>query len=93
VIGAIEGEVAQGGELGFDSVESGTVGRGVGEFDVVPCPELAPGLPGVPADRGLCPRRGLLEVERFEPVDAEDDHAPREMSGQLSGVIRGYPGS
>src|SRR3954453_16473888 len=35
VVGAVEGEVAQGGELGLDAVEPGAVERGVGELDVV----------------------------------------------------------
>ncbi|MEV4574771.1 hypothetical protein AB0K16_16085 [Nonomuraea jabiensis] len=35
VVGAVQGEVAQGGELGLDAVETGSVGRRVGEFDVV----------------------------------------------------------
>src|SRR3569833_3443263 len=35
VVGAVEGEVAQGGELGFEAVEPGAVGRGVGDLDVV----------------------------------------------------------
>jgi hypothetical protein len=42
VVGAVEGEVARGGELGFYSVEPGAVGGGVGDFDVVrasPCPD------------------------------------------------------
>src|SRR3954469_20238979 len=34
VIGAVEGEVAQGGELRLDAVEPGAVERGVGELDV-----------------------------------------------------------
>ncbi len=35
VVGTVESEVAQGGELGLDAVEPGTVGRGVGDLDVV----------------------------------------------------------
>jgi hypothetical protein len=35
VIGAVEGEVAQRGELGLDPVEPGAVEQHVGEFDVV----------------------------------------------------------
>lgn len=35
VVGAVEGEVAQGSELGLDPVEPGAVGRGVGDLDVV----------------------------------------------------------
>ncbi|WP_320069034.1 hypothetical protein [Micromonospora sp. RTGN7] len=35
MIGTVEGEVAQGGELGLDAAESGVVGRGVGDLDVV----------------------------------------------------------
>jgi hypothetical protein len=35
VVGAVEGEVAQGGELGLNAVEPGAVGRGVGDLHVV----------------------------------------------------------
>src|SRR5207249_8093087 len=35
VVGAVEGEVAQRGELGFDAVQPGGVGRGVGDLGVV----------------------------------------------------------
>jgi len=35
VVGAVEGEVAQGGELGLDAVQPGPVERDVGELDVV----------------------------------------------------------
>lgn len=35
VVGAIEGEAAQRGELGLDAVEPGAGGRGVGDLDVV----------------------------------------------------------
>lgn len=35
VVGAVEGEVTQGGELGLDPVQPGAVGRGVGDLDVV----------------------------------------------------------
>ena len=50
VIGVVEGEVAQTGELGLDTVQPGTVIRNVGEFDVVgrrpgPDPTAGPGGP------------------------------------------------
>jgi hypothetical protein len=35
VVGAVQGEVAQGGEPGLDAVEPGAVGRRAGESDVV----------------------------------------------------------
>ena len=35
VVGAVEGEVAQGGELGLDPVQPGGVGWGEHELDVV----------------------------------------------------------
>lgn len=35
LVGAVQGEVAQGRELGFDPVEPGVVGRGVGDLDAV----------------------------------------------------------
>nr|WP_206188866.1 hypothetical protein [Streptomyces hirsutus] len=35
VVGAVQREVTQGGELGLDAVQPGAVGRGVGELDVV----------------------------------------------------------
>ena len=35
VVGAVEREVAQGGELGLDPVEPGAVERDVGQLDVV----------------------------------------------------------
>ena len=35
VVGAVEGQVTQGGELGLDTVEPGGVRRRVGDFDVV----------------------------------------------------------
>ncbi|MDX2757668.1 hypothetical protein PV386_04200 [Streptomyces europaeiscabiei] len=34
VVGAVEGDVAQGGELRFYAVKPGAVGRGVGDLDV-----------------------------------------------------------
>ena len=37
VVGAVEGEAAQTGELGLDPVEPGAVERYVGELDVVRC--------------------------------------------------------
>ena len=35
MVGAVEGEVAQRGELGLDPVQPGRVRRGVGDLDVV----------------------------------------------------------
>src|SRR5581483_11101308 len=49
VVGAVEGEVAQGGELGLDPVEPAGVEGDVGQFDVVglgPVPDPAVGLRG-----------------------------------------------
>jgi len=48
VVGAVQREVAQGGELGLDAVEPAAVGRGVGDLDVarrgpVPDPAIDPG--------------------------------------------------
>jgi hypothetical protein len=40
MVGAVEGEVTQGGELGFYPVEPGTIGGGVGDLDIV---RLRPG--------------------------------------------------
>lgn len=45
VVGAVQGEVAQGGELGLDAVQPGAAGRCVGELDVVGCgPVSDPGV-------------------------------------------------
>jgi hypothetical protein len=49
VVRAVEGEVAQGRELGFDPVEPGGVCRGVGDLDVVrrrPCADALASLGG-----------------------------------------------
>jgi hypothetical protein len=45
MVGAVEGEVAQGGELGLDAVLPRAVGRRVGELNVVGyCPVADPGV-------------------------------------------------
>jgi len=45
MVGAVQGEVAQSGELGLDAVQPGAVGRCAGELDVVGCgPAANPGV-------------------------------------------------
>ncbi len=53
VVGAVEGEVAQGGELGFDPVQPRAVGRQEHQLDVV---GLAPG-----PDGGVFVRREVVQ--------------------------------
>lgn len=62
VVGAVESEVAQGGELGLDAVEPGAVRRGVGDLHVVRLSPL-----GHPA---TLPRRRVQAVVVTNDCDA-----------------------
>jgi hypothetical protein len=53
VVGAVEGEVAQGGELGFDAVEPAGVERDVGQLDVVGLDVLADSMVASAGEMGL----------------------------------------
>lgn len=60
VVGAVEGSVAQGCELGLDAVEPGAVGRGVGHLDVV---RRCPGADALALFRGQV-RGEVVAVDR-----------------------------
>jgi hypothetical protein len=51
VVGAVEGEVAQRGELRLDAVEPGAVEGGVGDFDVVAAAAQSPTIESAWVDR------------------------------------------
>lgn len=79
VVGAVEGEVAQGGELGFDAVEPGAVGRGVDDLDVVRC------RPG--AD----PLASLRGQVRGEVVTDDRDTDPRRVeAAQVAAELQNW---
>jgi hypothetical protein len=60
VVGAVQGEVAQRGDVPLDAVEVAGVGRGVGQLDVV---GRRPGAyPGVPL--GAQVRAGVVQHDR-----------------------------
>jgi hypothetical protein len=66
VVGAVEGEVAQRGELGLDPVQPARIGRGVGRSPPTTLRRAATGL------AGPLPARVRLEVEGAELVHADD---------------------
>jgi hypothetical protein len=86
VVGAVEGEVAQRGELGLDPVQPARIGRGVGKLYVVGCgPDADPGVvvgaqvraEGVQHDPDAHPWRveGAQEDQELPPTLARPDMA------------------
>jgi len=81
VVGAVEGDVAQGRELGFYAVEPGRIGRGAGDLDV--------------AGRGPCPDPGVFgrgQVRAEVVADDRDAGRGRVQGAQVAAELQ-KPGS
>ena len=100
VVAAVEGEVAQGGELGFDPVQPAGVGGGEHELDVVgpaPVAHFAAAVGGEVVQHDVQPLPGPAGAQDFEegqdllPALAAVDAVEHLAAGKVEGSQRTKP--